>query len=900
MNKILSFLVLFLIIAASLDAATLRGTAKDASTGELLTGSTIFIKELNRGAISGKNGAYVIENVPKGNYTVSCNFISYQPIEKKIFIRENEVLVTDFRLTEKKVEISEVVITKHNNKGSDAGARVIEKESGQVMNVISAKTIESLPDLNVADVMQRISGVSMLKNSSGSNTQVVIRGMPPRYNNAMMNGIAMPSTGSGKSVSFDMFGSELVGRLEVIKALTPDQEGDGIGGTVNMEMKEAPDASFFKIQASTGYNQYYFNHDFLTFDSKSVMKKDFYETKGADFVPALTDFSRKNLVIKNKKALPDIDGSISFGKRFFDDKLGIMVAASAQNKYVASTYNSIGYNSDAYNNVSISQWEHQTYCKDQKRVGGYLKLDYEFNKANQLTFYNSFFQMNELRARTVVDTTSEDNRTGPGTGTVHLSNQTITDISSIGTSMLKGNHKLLNNLDLDWTIVYTVARGNSPDYASVSLVQTIATAGSNPPVYLNYSNCITRLYQWDIDEDKSAYLNLNYKPILFNHQFEFKAGGMGRMKFRKNYANEYNFNAAPDNYLYPNPDILTVPISTKNNQQLQGNALNNPGNYRAWEDIQAVYGMVKTNIGKLYILGGARVEFTYMTNEHNQMDIQQPLAHARFSYYDLLPSLHLNYKFSDMQNLRASVYQAINRPNYTEVIPYSDIRPGGSTGNPNLKHSFGTCYDLRYEIYPQREEVFTAGLFYKSLENAIEEFINPGNDSRSLKNVAHCTNYGFELVGIKQFGNFGINANYTFTHSEINNPKHYNIIDASSGEVTTITRNEVRPLVGQSPHLVNVNFTYRDEAKGYKCSIAYTMQGKRIINVSDSYGKDVYEKNYHNLGATIEKSITKKLVILAKASNLLNYPIERVTKEGYFIEKLNNYQSYYIGLKLTI
>jgi hypothetical protein len=97
-----------------------------------------------------------------------------------------------------------------------------------------------------------------------------------------------------------------------------------------------------------------------------------------------------------------------------------------------------------------------------------------------------------------------------------------------------------------------------------------------------------------------------------------------------------------------------------------------------------------------------------------------------------------------------------------------------------------------------------------------------------------------------------------------------------------------------------VNFTYRDEAKGYKCSIAYTMQGKRIINVSDSYGKDVYEKNYHNLGATIEKSITKKLVILAKASNLLNYPIERVTKEGYFIEKLNNYQSYYIGLKLTI
>jgi hypothetical protein len=880
-------------------SAVIKGRISDNSSGKELDGSTVYIKELKRGVLSEKDGSYIFKNVPQGIYTIICSYVSYQQIEKKISVRENEVLIVNFKLTQKNTELGEVIIASHSNKSTDASARKIERESGQVMNVLSAKTIESLPDLNVADVMQRISGVSMLKNSSGSNTQVVIRGMPPRYNNAMMNGIAMPSAGSGKSVSFDMFGSELVGRLEVIKALTPDQEGDGIGGTVNMEMKEAPAASFFKIQASTGYNQYYFNHDFLTFDSKSVMKKDFYENRGAEYVPSLTDFSRKNLVIKSKKAIPDLDGSISFGKRFFNDKLGIMVSASAQNKYVASTYNSIGYNNDAYNNVSISQWEHQTYCKDQKRIGGYMKLDYEFNPKHQLTFYNSFFQMNEIRARAVVDTTNEDNRTGPGTGTVHLSNQTITDISNIGTSMLKGKHIFSNSFDLDWTIVYTVANGNSPDYASVALVQTIATPGSNPPTYLNYSNCITRLYQWDIDEDKSAYLNLNYRTTLFKHQFEFKAGGMGRMKFRKNYANEYNFNAAPDNYLYPNPDILTVPISTKNDQQLQGNALNNPGNYRAWEDIQAVYGMVKTNIGKLYILGGARVEFTYMANEHNQMDIQQPLAHARFSYYDLLPSLHLNYKFSEKQNLRASVYQAINRPNYTEVIPYSDIRPGGSSGNPNLQHSFGTCYDLRYEIYPQREEVFTAGLFYKSLQNAIEEFINPGNDSRSLKNVAHCTNYGFELVGIKYFGNFGINTNYTFTHSEINNPKHYNVTDAS-GAVTTITRNEVRPLVGQSPHLVNVGLTYRNEANGYKCSIAYTMQGKRIINVSDSYGKDIYEKNYHNLGVTIEKSITKKLVILAKASNLLNYPIERVTKDGYFIEKLNNYQSYFIGLKLTI
>lgn len=897
----LFFFSIFLLLNTLINAATIKGRVMDAETHKAIPGAVISMVGAKLNAVADTRGSFSFVNIKPGKYILVGTCMGYKnSVPQTIdFTASDSEVVIDINLEPSIIQVDNVVVNGIKNKESNASARVDEKMAPNVINIITAKTIESLPDLNVADVMQHVSGVSMLKNSSGSNTQVIIRGMPPRYNNALMNGIAMPSTGSGKSVSFDIFGSELVGRLEVIKALTPDQEGDAIGGTVNMEMKEAPEALFFKAQISSGYNQYYFSHDFLTFNQNAVMQKDFYAKKGADFIPSLSDFSRQNLVLKTKTPLPEFDGNISFGKRLLKNKLGIMVAASAQNKLVASTYNSIGYNTDMYNNVSISQWEHQTYCKDQKRYGGYVKLDYQINSNNEIIFYNSYFQMNESRARYVVDTLNEDNRSGPGTGTVHSYNQTITDISGIGSSVLKGLHKFSANLSLDWSIAYSIANSNAPDYSSVYLVQTIATPNSRPPAYLNYSSCITRVWQWDIDENKSAYLNLNYKTEIFSHVFEFKAGGMGRMKFRKNYANEYVFNASADNYLYPNPDILTVPISTKNNQQLQGNAINNPGNYRAWEDIQAGYGMVKTNLGKLQLLGGMRVEFTYMANEHNQIDPQMPLAHARFAYYDILPSFHMNYNLTEKQNLRLSFYQAINRPNYTEVIPYSDIRPGGITGNSNLKHSYGTCYDLRYEIYPEREEVFTAGIFYKKIQNAIEELVNPGNDSRSLKNVPLCTNYGFELVGTKYFGNLGIDANYTFTQSQINNPKHINIIVADNN-VTTIIKNETRPLVGQSPHLINAGLIYRNAPKGFKFSIAYTMQGKHIINVSDAYGKDVYERNYHNLGCTIEKSISKRLIIIAKASNLLNYPIKRYTKDGDFIEKLNNYQNYFIGLKLSL
>ena len=896
---IIPILLLFSIVS---NAAIIKGRITDSETHKPISGAAVSIAGTRTITVSDSKGNYIFNNLKPGSFSLIGSCMGYKNSEpKNINLGTSDATATiDFNLEPSVIQMKEVFVNGVQNKETNVSARNDEKLAPNVINIISAKAIESLPDLNVADVMQRAPGVSMLKNSSGSNTYAIIRGMPPRYNSTLVNGVTMPNPGSSsRSVSLDIFGSELIGRIEVIKALTPDLESDGIGGTVNLVMKQAPDASFFNLQVSTGYNQYYFDHKFLTFDSKAVMAKDFYETKGSSYVPELSDFLRKNLVIKSIPAAPDINANIALGHRFLNNKLGIMVNGSIQNSHLASTYNSVGYNIDAYNDIQIGDWERQTYCKDQSRYGGYAKIDYRFNENNQIIFYNSYFQMNETRARIVSDTLSEDTRTGPGTGTVHSYNQTITDISGIESAILKGNHKIKNNLDVDWSLIYSVANSNSPDYASVYQVQTIPTPNAVTPKYLNYSSCITRLWQWDIDEDKSAFVNLLYKPLILKHLFEFKAGGMGRMKFRKNYANEYSFNASADNYLYPNPDILTVPISTKNDQQRQGNAVNNPGNYRAWEDVQAVYGMVTTEFGKLQILTGLRVEFTYMANEHNQADPQVPVAHARFYYYDYLPSLHLKYKITEKQNLRFSVYQAINRPNYTEVIPYSDIRPGGMTGNPNLKHSLGTSYDLRYEIYPEREEVFAAGAFYKQLTNAIEELIKPGSESRSVQNVANCTNWGFELVGIKYFGDLGIDVNYTFTHSEVIVPKHFNTMDAENN-VTTIVKKETRPLVGQSPHVFNAGLTYHNNQYGLKLSLVYTMQGKHVINVSDSYGKDEYQQNYHNVGATVEKLINKKLAIILKASNLLNYPIKCYTKDGDFVEKLNNYQSYFIGLKLTI
>lgn len=890
-----SILLSFQLLTFITNAATIKGRVIDSYTHETVIGAAIFLDKESNYVISGISGQYAFINIKPGTYIINAKSAGYEnSVPQQLEIKfDSDTIKYDIYLKPKTTAIEEVRVRGNLNRETDRSARNDERVASNVINIVSAKTIESLPDQNVADIMQRVSGVSMTKNSSGGNSNLIIRGMPVRYNSALVDGVVMPSTSSsGRSVSLDVFGSELVGRIEVIKALTPELEGDAIGGVVNIRMKQAPDTAFLKAQIGSGYNQYYFGHKFLTFDNSTVAAKDFSQIYGPKYLADASLFPRKNLIVKEEKALPDLNISISGGRRLFDKKLGVMFAISVQRTSLANTYNYTSYSPDPNTNKSdIDYWESQVYSKDQKRYGGYAKIDYQFNNNHQISFYSSFFQDDQLRVREYTDLQNENGAKNYRP----IETQTETDNSGIFCNTLRGEHKLLEILNIDWTILFAAANSTSPDFASIEE----AKLGNQAPT-LNYSQPVIRNWQWDVDQNRSAYLNINYKPSILGQLFEFKAGGMARNKYRKNYANQYFFDC-PKPANYPFPNLLTVPLTNNENaQQKEGNALLNPGNYRAWEDVEAFYGSVTTSFGKLQILTGVRTEITYMRNEHNQNSVKIPVSGDTVQYHDPLLCLYLTYKFTEKQNLRFSVYQAINRQGFTEIIPYSDPRAGASSGNPKLKHATGNCFDLRYEMYPQNEEVFTAGIFYKKLNNAIENIVSPGSENSSFQNIKTCTNYGLELVAMKYFGNFGFNANYTYTHSAIAVPEHFFVIKNGAYD-TTITRNETRPLVGQSPHLFNLSLTYRNQIWGFRSSIVYTMQGYNLVTPSDTYEKDIYQTNYNNLGLTIDQRIGKKFFIIAKVSNLLNSPVVRYIKDdGSLVEKSYNYQSYFIGLKFNL
>jgi TonB-dependent receptor len=379
---------------------------------------------------------------------------------------------------------------------------------------------------------------------------------------------------------------------------------------------------------------------------------------------------------------------------------------------------------------------------------------------------------------------------------------------------------------------------------------------------------------------------------------------MSRDKYLMKNENDYQKDFTTTNN-YPYPDVVSIfkenILTWLNDQQLQGDAVYNSANFKSHEDIGAAYAMFKTSIGKLQLLTGVRFEITSQSNTHNGLDHgQKVLLSASQNYSDFLPSLHLNYQLNEKQNLRFSVYEAINRPNISETVPYtSRSANGNSSGNPDLKHTTGTCFDARYEIYPEREEVFSAGVFYKYLKNPIEEQVN-GNNDRSITNADKCTNYGFELVTIKYFGNFGISANYTYTKSSILQPKNWNDPTANNGLGATLRKIEDRPLAGQSPHLFNLALIFRSSGIGLTSQVTYTMQGKNLVNINSNFGLDGYQLAYNDLGASVEKRLVKHGYLYIKAANLLNESVRFQTKNGINTRNLSSQRSFLIGLKFNL
>src|SRR5579872_7287495 len=318
----------------NINAGTIRGIVTD-STKTPVIGATIYVEKTKYGAITNGKGEYKIENLPSGSYTLKAHFIGYRDRQKSTIkiVDDTDEQTVNFTLSLQPLKSTDVVIEARASQETDASARLAEKNADNIINVVSAESIQESPYLTSADVLGHVSGISLEKDQ-GEGRYVVFRGMDQRYNNTTLDGIKIPSPESKtRFVPLDIFPSELLEKIEVTKGLTPDQEADAIGGSANLVFRDAPQDLLVIASAAGGYSSYLLNNKYTTFNAKAIQEQDPSQKYGTSYIAQPGDFTRDNLKYNDVQAAPDGFGSLTVGDRFFGNSLGVIVSGSIQNTY---------------------------------------------------------------------------------------------------------------------------------------------------------------------------------------------------------------------------------------------------------------------------------------------------------------------------------------------------------------------------------------------------------------------------------------------------------------------------------------------------------------------------------------------------------------------------------------
>jgi TonB-dependent receptor len=903
------FIILILSVPSFSAAASLKGIVKDGETGEELTGATIVWKEEPaRGTVSGLDGSFVLD-VPRKKNILICSYLGYLTTEIPVEESLRDLLIL---LQPVSRAINEVVVYGRAANNTETGVRNLEKLSPTVMNIVSAKAIEISPDITVANVIQRVSGVTVERNSSGDGQYAVLRGMDKRYNYTLINGVKIPSPDNkNRFVPLDIFPAELLDRLEVSKSLTADMEGDAIGGSVNLVMKEAPQNRRITANLSTGYNALFLNRDFYSFDTRSLAKQSPYEIYGETYPAKARDFSSEMLQLKAGNAPLNLLGGFSYGNRLIRNRLGIILAGSYQNSYRGS--NSVYYGtstatSDASNLPVLVDKNDRTYSEQQTRYGLHAQLDYRFSPQHKIQWYNAYMDFTNAQVR---DNRKIDLNIGynPAQGAYNLSFDTRFRVNhqDIRNSTLKGFHRFASEtFRIDWSAVYSEAFNETPDNTSVHTVTTVRNRMQNPLSVVTLGGA-DRRWEHNTDKDWAGYLNLAYVSSFGKINMDFSAGVLYRDKQRTSFFNQYDFR----------PYDETKPEGSRNNliKATDWNdfseikfmvftpfgSVGNPLNYDASEKIAATYGQVKLGISQLQLIAGLRLEKTNQ-GYHLKYPVDGVKNTGNQIYTDFLPDLHFKYSPAENRNIRLSYHQSINRPSFFEIVPYRIINEDFTEmGNPELKHTVAHNLDIRYEYFPRPSEQVMAGLFYKKLRNPIEYgMITQGQGTFYMPaNFGDADNYGLEIDVTKYFYSFGFKGNYTFTQSEITTTKLFNYDNpdpTSSEKVLVKNVRQTRSLNGQAKHVANLSLLYKDMKNGWDGQLAVSYTGDRLYAVSRYLDNDIWQGGYFQLDASLEKKFKPGLSLFLKLTNLPNTPmILYLKKQNASNNAVEGYENYKNG-----
>ncbi|UZJ42965.1 TonB-dependent receptor [Marinimicrobium sp. C6131] len=901
------WLVALCAVVQAQATGTISGKVTDATGEFTFPDAEVRIEGERRREVTGRDGSFRFNNVPEGEYELVSEYGGAMPERVAVTVVAGETAEVSIRIgggseQDNANQLKGLLID--SQAAGQAAAINRRRRAPSVIDVLSSDSVGNFPDQNVAEALQRAPGISVQRDQ-GEGRFVVIRGIDPNFNSTTINGMRIPGPeADSRAVNLDAISSDLVESVEITKAITPDMDGDAVGGNIEVKTLTA-----FDLGGRSG----------------SVTVGGSYNTT-------------------NEETSPDISASYTdlFSIGGGEDNLGVAFAVSQFDRDTVSdgiegapwemTETPEGNEVNA-----LLEGEQRDYVLTRKRTSVALNFDYRPTDTDEYylrTLYSEFDDA-ETKEENIFkfeegDIEGLDADSGEFVGAeyekAHSDSNKIVEI----TSYSLGGKNERNHWTFDYNLGYaTAGEAGDLEITGETLAEDVAMGydksgdAQQPLLYVigdqgsNASDFILESAEGEsvFNEERELAIAFNaQRDVMFGNVPGFiKFGAKTRQREKENNIDIRIYEDFGDTYSIadfaqdspvdypPRGDFGPAVDRDKYRDFFYGNRDNFELNaedslidsqaedYDIQEDINAAYVMAQAEFERLTVIGGVRVEETDYAAQGTQVTIDEnvndgepqltPFADSK-SYSHVLPSLHLNYALQDNMALRAALTSTIARPGFEAAGPWQiieiegsgdDIKRVAETGNPDLEPLESTNFDLRWEYYPTGVSLMSAGFFYKDISNyfltanvAGEAPFEAFDEVTQTINGGDAELYGIELAYIRQFDflpgpwdGLLLDASYTFTDSESDLPE----------------RDSGIPLPGQSDHIASFALGY--EKHGFNIRVAAAYRSEFFEETDDASDPmfDRYQDNHLQVDITSKYRINDMAQVYLNLVNINDEPL---------------------------
>ena len=857
--------------------------------GQPLPFATASIKGTEKGTTTDFDGLYQISNVEPGTYTVEFSFLGYKTRTiPDVKFEANKVTEINITLSASAAALDEVVINTVRRKDSEIALLLEQKRASKIKESIGARELAELGVSDAATATSKISGVS-ISEASGN---IFVRGLGDRYLYTTMNGLPVPSDDvQNKNIDLALFPTRVTQNLSISKTFSADSYADQSSGAINIDTRELDGNEEYSLGTRVGVNtnavQGGVGNNFKRSANEGDINIGFY-SKDIPTRRAITEQTWNTQSI----SLPlNYRHTATAGKRFDNDfEFLVNIAQSGKYEYREGVFQEFRENNldDSYTDVREYQKTIST--------SGLLDLGYRFNDSNKLKVTSLF--INKLE-----DNVYEAGRNGKGftfeeTRPADSLNQFIRDQNTKQTNMwinqLIGEHTFSEKDEFSWALGYNLVNADQPNRIRNQInfnedeIELARTGGFQQ----------RKSYQEIDDQEFAGRANNSYQVFDkdSSSSLNIDLGGNFRIKDRDFKSQFFGVTETSLRAVTPaGLDNLSSVFTPQNfdNDNLSLNVLT-PDVYNA--SLNSYGGYISFNYdyrGFNFNMGGRY--------EKDELDVNYDVSNSqpgesKKSYGNFYPALNVKYSLNEKTNFRLAASKTITLPEFKEIAPFEYVSQNGQVtrGNPDLEASNVYNLDLKWEFFPQSDELISLTGFYKYVEDPINRAQSRGSAgvfsyyNSGEKAQVYGLEFDLDYNLLENKSENGINLDLGFNATRMwHNQDLKEIRDADGNLLRTFRYkdNTETGLQGASDWIVNGNITlftnweneFRANLNAYYASDKIFAIGAPTNQRENEtfYNDAIVEKGFVVLNTTITQELSEHWRLRLQGKNLLNPLIKR-------------------------